>query len=550
VPPLRNDGAAAAAWLFVGLATALTAVAVAYVGAFGAPYWDQWQFVQPRLSLDAVLERHNAHPMLVGRLVFAADYFLFDAQPWFLQLLIFAALGAAIAAFMGLIRLAGWRRWTTFAISGGFAVAMIFSPQGWENLRWGFQVPFVTVFAGALVAVYALASYAAAPRVWKLALSLTCSALAIFSLANGVIIAVLLAVMAIYLRQPWRVTGLYILVALLAIPALTAPSHAPPPSGVSSLYEQMLYVLRFLGGGLALVAGDAMRTSLLIGAGLVVTAATLIGFAVRNGTARKPACAALIAIILFIGASAVVAAMGRAFLGPEQALAGRYVIVGGVLTTSTGLLLALQWGDRITGKARAAVLLVAACAILAIPAKGVLIAERLEARARSELAAQTALVVGVHDESAISRSTFDLELAERESNVLRSAAKWHFEDRWTRMIGRRLKATDVTECAGAVIVERPSADYVRLNGYVSRNVALRARTIVIVDIRGVIRGYGRRANNASDLIGGVFGPSHYAWVGHARTRPRARQILVVYAASDDGVICRIGGFRAPAPPAA
>jgi hypothetical protein len=257
--------AMAAAWLAVGLATLLLAIAIAYVGALGAPFWDQWRFADPTEYLSDLMVRHNSHPILTGRLLFAADYYWFEAQPWFLQFLIFAMLGAVVAAFVALARLAGWRGRTTLIAFAGFALAIIFNPQGWENLRWGFQAPFVLVFASAVVGAYALASNVAAPRAWKLPLSLLCSVLAIFSLANGALIALLLLVMSAYLRCRARVVGLYGLVAALSIPALTAPSRPPAAMrDIGGLAELTTYVLRYLGGGLGMLFDYSLRSRSLL----------------------------------------------------------------------------------------------------------------------------------------------------------------------------------------------------------------------------------------------------------------------------------------------
>lgn len=543
------DVAVGGAWLLVGALSFLAAVLCASVAAFGAPFWDQWWFTDPTEYLANLLERHNGHPILLGKLFFAADYALFGAQAWFLQVLTFATLAAAVGAFVALARLGGFRS-TGLAAFAGLAATLMFNPQSWENLRWGFQVPFVMVFAAAVGGACALAYYAKRAQLWSLALSLLCSAIAIVSLANGVGVAILLVLMARYLNLPRRAVELHVLVAALAIPVLTAPNGSPPPSGDSTLLQMLLYVPRYVGGGLGLVVGNAMQTALVIGLVLIVVSVLSVFAVLRSPQRRDPVRVALVVLILFIGATAAGTAYGRAFIGAEQALEGRYAIANSVLVIALTLLISLLVKDRIGPKLRTGVVALGAVIAFAIPVKGALIAERLEGRALEETRGQTALVVGVPDEEAVRHLSFNMRLAARRSRALEEAGKWHFQDRWARAVGTNIETPNAPECAGAAAAERTSPDYVRLSGVLGRDAG-GARTIVVLDRRGNVRGYGRRANSLAAMTFGLLGRSEAAWVGHARIRDRggAWPVFTAYAASDRGIVCRIGPVAAPAPSA-
>jgi hypothetical protein len=278
---------------------------------------------------------------------------------------------------------------------------------------------------------------------------------------------------------------------------------------------------------------------------LVALAAVAVGKAFLDRSAREPARAALIVLIVFILATAVMTALGRASMGQEQAMAGRYCIAGGVLIVALALLTSLQWGARLNDRTRIVVLMTGALCALMIPIAGLALGQRVAMRGSAELAGQTALVVGVDDERAIGRLSPSPARARRVSDDLRSVGKWHFLDRWSRTLGQHVDVSGVAQCPGVALAAPPSHDFVRLHGLVSREVGREGRSIIVVDEAGIMRGYGRRLNYMSDLTAGLLAPRSYAWFGHARIEAGAWPVLIAYVAAPRGVVCRIGAVEAP-----
>jgi hypothetical protein len=539
------DRAAAGAWAGVALFTLLVAILIVHVSAYGAPYWDHWGYTDPARNLQELFGLHNGHPLVIGRLLFVLDNVLFDARGGFLIAMILLSLALIVAAFVGLARISGLRAWATVASVAALATTITFNPQGWENLRWGWEIAYVMEFTATVGAAYALGSYALAPRAWKLVLSLVCSAIAIVSLANGVVAAVLLVLLAMYLKLPRRVVLLHIAVALLAFPVLTGPGDSDGPRGEFSAPQAFAYVLRYLGGGLGgAFSGDGvfswMNTSLVVGAVMVLASLGAAVLTLRRSD-RDPLRASMLMLMLYIGATACLTAIGRAFLGDDQALSSRYAISGHVLVVALVLFYVVELRERVSSKTGALVALAAAAAALLIPLKGLTLAHNLAGRARGELAGQTALVVNVRDEEAIKRLAYNVEMAMRVSQELRQTGKWHFSDRWSRAIGERHDFSDAGQCAGQAAAERPpGADYLRLSGFVPADASWRGRIVVVAHEDGLISGYGRLPNHASDLLGGLIGPALYDWQGHARLEGEAPSVLVAYLASRRAIVCRIG----------
>jgi hypothetical protein len=542
-------------WLAIGAATLLSAIAIAYIGARSGltPIGDQWSYIDPREYLPHLLKLHNgAHPIAIGLLLFAVDYYLFDASGWFLQIVNFAALGAMAALFVLLARLGGLRSRASMSVVIGFATTMLFTPLGHTSLTSGFQGTFLMTFAASVGGAYALASYSDAPARWKLLLSLACSFLALISLANGVLISILLVGLALFLRLPRRIAVLHLLIALFAIPIFFAPwaEWAGSPSFFEPL-PLLQWSLIYLGAPAGAVPAAVWPGAPALNpetwslfAGLIL-AGLSAAFSIWVWVAkpRAPIFSALAILIIFIGLTAGLTSLGRIFLGMQGALGSRYMIAGGVLIVSIGLGLGLVLRGVEHGIVwRRALLIAGAAAAALVPISSFGVLREASDQYRAYVAAQTALIAHVDDPRAYRAGGF----GRRDdvwpgSEALRTTRKWHFRDRWSHEIGMRANLMGVSDCSGALQIagERQAAvrNYDRLEGWISGRMAARGRVIVVTDAEGKIVGYGRVFRDLSDLLGNfAFNPPRRAWSGHALT---ADAPLTAYLADDDTILCRL-----------
>jgi len=254
---LQNaERAGAALWTGLALATMFLALFVMYVGTAPAPYWDQWGFIDPAYYLSRLFDRHNEHPIVIGRLFFAVDYFLFDARGWWLQAMTYLIIAAEVAAFTWLAYSIGFRSRLQVVIAAGLCATALFNPHIWENLIWAFQVPFVLAFSSTVVGAAALSRHAETRGRTALGLAVACAAIAPLSLSNGLLTPLLYIAMAFVLRSGWRVIASFAGIAVIAwtiyLLSSGTPSRPDSPGLLELPYIKIIsYFGYYLGGGLA-----------------------------------------------------------------------------------------------------------------------------------------------------------------------------------------------------------------------------------------------------------------------------------------------------------
>lgn len=558
------DGVIAAIWGMIGIFAVVMCIIVAYLGATGAPFWDQWLYIDPSDYLRHPLQLQNGqHPILIGRLLFALDYYAFAARGWFLQWTIFASMGVEALAFVLLARLGGIRDLCGTLVTAGFATAMVFNPLLDENITWAFQPPFVLAFSAGVVAAYGLAAYAKEPRGWALALSLVGSFVALVSLANGVFISALLVPLAWYLKLPRRVMLMHIAVVLLAIPVFFGPGTERggvlPQTHFASIFVP--YALSYLGGGfgrvpmyvgLHVAAAEAVTWSLWIGAAMFAGGAFFV-FMTARGKSRDAVTSALATLIVYILLTACLTAVGRLFFGLQSSISGRYASAGGLFAAALGIGAALSVMHMgVQRSVQRILLLIGAGLVVWVPLSGLGMADQTAAKHRDFTFAQTALVTDVPDWEKISTITpFGMiDYATKGARSLKAAHKSLFEDQWSRAIGQRYAFGALPECGGDMQSgnrQTISAGFVRLAGWVAEPAVADGRIVVIAHPDGLIAGYGVVSKSASDLVGGLlFAPGRRLWVGHMRVDANsARESLIAYLADSDSVKCRIAELAHP-----
>ncbi|MFN3514576.1 MAG: hypothetical protein ACK41C_16145 [Phenylobacterium sp.] len=306
------------------------AVALAYSPT---PFHDQWGSVHlwrviREQGFDPALlfAQHNEHRLVFPRLVFLADFAWFQGR----NILNLVAIGAVQAAAAALyLRAADLRRTgLPGLLAAALACGLMFSLTQWENFFWGFQVQFVGVFAAAGWAIWLFCRGGLDPdgvRWPALGGAFALLTVAAFSLSNGLTAGLAMAAVVLLVRGRPAVAGL----ALAATALLLAiylkgyqpvEAHSPARFALERPVDYVRYVLTYLGN---VWSGGGPRTALAAGLAGALGAAAMALVLLRAPRPDAPR-AAMLGIVVFVGMTAGLTALGRLSFGVEQALAPRY----------------------------------------------------------------------------------------------------------------------------------------------------------------------------------------------------------------------------------
>jgi hypothetical protein len=326
---------AGAVWL------ACVGAALSFVGSYGAnlPWADDFEIV-PQLTgrrpvtAGWLWSQHNEHRIAVPRLVLLALFRLtggdFRGGMYFT---VAVPAGVSLAMVLAARRLQGGTRyWDAF-----FPLAALHGGQA-ENLLWCWQVQFS---ASVLFVSLALLAVVREPSPRSPAVLLTAGLCAValpLCGANGLAFAPPLALWLLACALPpgltcpppgraARAAAVFLALASLALTGAYFLGYTPPDHGSPAVppgpLEVSAALARFLSTGLgAGSAGWPVRAgcaaALLFG-GLAVLAGVW-----RRSPEERPRAAGLAAVLAGYAALALGVAWGRAALGPEATLAGRY----------------------------------------------------------------------------------------------------------------------------------------------------------------------------------------------------------------------------------
>jgi hypothetical protein len=153
--------ALAALWAAIAFALLAETIVVQYIGGgIGAPFLDEWRYLDPTQYLADLFERHNRHPFAIGRLFLAADYYLANASGDLTRALVLLSALINVCAIGALAWAAGLRNVATLFAVVGLAAVAVFNPFGRISFLWGFQATFLLVFALAPVCFLLVDLYA------------------------------------------------------------------------------------------------------------------------------------------------------------------------------------------------------------------------------------------------------------------------------------------------------------------------------------------------------------------------------------------------------
>lgn len=382
----RQALAGRAAWLLLAIPLVLAVWTVrAVVETYTpVPFQDQWDVLwwwrktifDGHFPLDYLFAQHNEHRIFFPRLVFFADLLWFRGT----NVLDLCAIGAIQLAGAALfLRTAALRTLQPVGVAAlAVALAVLASLAQYQNFFWAFQVQFVGVYAAGAWAIYlfCLASPAgAAPRWGVLAGAMALLAVAAFNMSNGFLAGFAMVMVGLATARSRIATAVAGAVTLALLAIFLHGFKAPPAGGTQTVTALSFaaYVLAYLGN---LWAVTKVTTALAVGSAAVGLTLAM-GVVVLRQKLRDPARVAMVGIVLFIGLSAGITALGRASYGVEQALNSRYMTPSAWFWAAQAMFwgLTAQASGRGWAKWLTALVLIAALAGLYAPQK----------RARTEL---------------------------------------------------------------------------------------------------------------------------------------------------------------------
>ena len=480
------------------------------------PFWDMWNsylgfwYQLQDGNLGAWWQQNNEHRIVLAKAVFWLDFRWFHGDGWFPVVCTLVALGCVTVL---LVLLARWRlvdadRWPRarllFAVAAGSLVALSWSWIQYENLIWGFQVPFLLASLLPFGAFFALGATSACaspePRHENLRFASACIlfALAPWSTAAGLTAPFLGVLLALLLRLGWTRTSVVGVIAIASalvyrIDYVTPAQHSDPlQSIIQHPWGVTTYLLTYLGGPVRIVTGDAWLGS-LSGAFLLAATTYYLIRQVRTANRSAPGLVAVFYLIFAI-ATGILTAAGRLGFGEEQSLTSRYqtplVVAWGCL-----LILALP---RIEAAVRAgsAITLIA---LLAVPV--VMLPQQVAAltEMRATLfgrdVAELAIALGIPDPEGVAavfpEPTLPVLLGRRAmADGLTSLARPPFAG-LTEGLGKPVVSVPLTNCESRVDARTPvpGTAFSRLGGWIRSDVPLSSTSILTVSDESLVVGY-------------------------------------------------------------
>jgi hypothetical protein len=335
----------------------LLAARVALRSAVDVPFWDQWDLVpllqavrEGRLSLDALWASHNGHRIVLPRVVLVglAGLTGWDTRQELALGLVLGLVCLGLLAWLVRRTVRDGRQavGSALILTASF---LLFTPAGWENWLWGWNVALLLGAGTALATAWAVAH----PGPVYLACALGFGILSAVSYASGLALPFLVA-LAVAVRLPWPgrlravVAGALFTLAVLFVALYLRGISVDPPAMPGAAGRIGPYVLAYLGGTFG--PGDRLLAQ-------VAGTAGLLGFLGAGWVAwrRSPAdTLPWLLVALYSLLTGVMAAIARVSqFGVEQALTSRYALFSSLFWISLSVLAALACRPSPGGAVRA-----------------------------------------------------------------------------------------------------------------------------------------------------------------------------------------------------
>ena len=410
--PVTLSAAVAAVAIFIALMMSADTIATILRLHSPLPYFDEWdslnlfrELISGQLPWTEIFSQHNEHRIFVPRLFLFSDYLFFGGRGLLDGVTILLIQAVHISLLIWLLRR------SRPAVAGSLSIAAVIvilltSLRQEENFSWDFQVSFVSVFAAATLTCVLFSDAMARFRKGLPSLALFsaaygCAFVATYTMANGLIVSVILFCLAVVTRAEARIiTSAAMVMSLLAVFYLhgyeVPPQHTPLGFSAHHPMRFLGYLATYLGNFLDPNIWPALLLGLWGILGLIAAAWRIVVFQDRN-----PVRLTLFAVMMFTTVSAIVTALGRVGFGIEQAFSSRYSTGSGTFWSAS---LIFWWSladrRRVGALLRAAIGLTALVLVYgAVFAQGAM-KDGMEERAYQQREATNALLIGLKDSSS------------------------------------------------------------------------------------------------------------------------------------------------------
>lgn len=544
---------------FIGFFNLLQTYFAVYVSYVPIPFSDHWGAILSKDIIANFFTQHNEHRIILFRALTIADNLLLHSL--FLTHYVMSAIFQCVTllSVIALAWIAGVRERRDLVIIGCFGLVLLFWGMQAENFLWAFQVQFFGVYSFAILS-FLLITYC--PGWMGVGLSLLACAASVGSIANGVLVAILLPWLAYVQQRRLREVFVLIFFAFLLVFLYMkgfhrVEHHGNPFEAWRKLGKIFTYLMVYLGSPLAqafpgAAPGLKIKLAMIFGITGSILLAAFAWIYVRSDWAKNNAVSALLAVVIFVFLTGGITALGRVDFGHGQALSSRY------LTSALSFWLAL-WAvayvmTRNTG--RVIVVCMAVLFALATPFTRVTISQLALSWLRNADAAATAGLSDVVDPEAFRGVFPDPNFVEGRMTIMRPAELGIFSWREAGWLGsplaERARIAPEQTCMGVVdtpkvIETRPDAISVRLSGW-GWNSELRAPfwKVLLTNSKGNIVGYGLVDTDRPDgkTALKLKRQALLGWRGHAKvTGP---DVLTAYGVYEGGrQACAIGSVSVP-----
>lgn len=306
------------------------------------PFWDQWEIVpilehvkSGHIYFNDFWQQHNEHRLLFPRVLMVGSAVLthwdLRAEIWISFVLAILSFGLLLKSVSQLERKKDFRVPLLLPLILG---GIWFSLLQYENWLWGWQIQWYLNVLALMVVMYAVSKIIDKPNYYYLALAITGTFIAQYSLGNGVLIWPLLVIALVYLKVGYKKISISVVAAILSTAAYY--SHYKDPKGPSKTLilekpiEYVKYVSAYLGRPLSYQPRVAAIAGFLMALGFIVLCVYL--YIKKPDRFRK--LLPFVLIGLYAIASGLITGLSRLGLGLEQSVSSRYTTMSSLLLVS------------------------------------------------------------------------------------------------------------------------------------------------------------------------------------------------------------------------
>jgi len=542
--------------LLAGIGAGVASAYIIVTTYSALPHWDEWALFDHLATGNATLSwlwaQHNEHRILVPKLFFLVDVYVFRGTQAFLLTSIFFVQLLQVAFLSYSLRRLGGMRGSGWRVGTGLIAYCILCPTQQENLIWGFQLQFVIPAAMATLATLTLLLYYQKPRAWLLAVSIVAATLATWSLANGMLLWPLLLLAVLLLGMRRSILLLIVLFAVANIGLYLYRYHRPGPSpefpGLILAVDRVLhYVAVYFGS--TFVRHSSGWIPLLAGtAGLFAALSIILRVLPQRGTASLLQLQLSLLMLLSI-VTAFITASGRLHLGLEQATASRYQTFALLFWCSLGLAWLCELSKPRVPRSSPSVglgrgsshdlQLNVFSAFLLVLMLGFATQVRLplidaQWRQLRLNRISLSLLAGVHDPAALADAYPDPQAVLRSAQYMREHHLSIFVGNLYAQLGQPFDATyhvqPATDCSGYIsstqILPADDGQGLRITGYAWNKQLNRPARAIVAVANDRILGYGTSVSIPQDASAATpnSDPARFGWIAYAPHVPPPAQI--------------------------